>query len=285
MSFFSPKEIVSQVRQTAGAKAGTSTSSLAMLSILGGAYVAFGGLLAVVVGGGMPEMAAANPGLQKFLFGSVFPIGLILVILAGAELFTSSCAVMTVGVMTKERRLKELLKVWGVGYLFNFVGSLLVVLLIGELSGILNTEPWKTTTIAIGEAKVAQPFWQIFAKGIGANWLVCLAAWLAFAAKDTFGKILGIWFPVMTFVALGFEHSIANMFFIPMAMNLGADISWLEFFWKNLLPATLGNIVGGSLMVGLPYWYCYGRENKVEEVKEIKEVKEEVVEEELVEVK
>lgn len=262
MAFFTPKEIVAQVAHTAKIKAETATSSLALLSLLGGAYVGFGSLLAIVVGGGLPELSAANPGLQKLLFGAVFPIGLILVILAGAELFTSSCAVMSVGLLSKKHTFRHLLKVWGLGYFFNFLGSLLIVFLIGELTGILSVEPWKTSAITIGEAKVAQPFWKIFAKGIGANWLVCLAAWLAIAAKDTTGKILGIWFPVMTFVALGFEHSIANMFFVPMAIGLGADISWFDFLWHNLLPATLGNIVGGSLMVGLPYWYSYGREKK-----------------------
>lgn len=97
----------------------------------------------------------------------------------------------------------------------------------------------------------------VFIKGIGANWLVCLGMWMGYAAKDIMGKCIGIWIPVMLFVTLGYEHSIANMFFIPAAIYSGADITWGDFVVRNLIPATLGNFIGGALLVGCAYWYLY----------------------------
>lgn len=116
---------------------------------------------------------------------------------------------------------------------------------------------WSDSIQNIGYAKTSASFSTVFLKGIGANWLVALAMWLAYASKEISGKIIGIWIPVMAFVTIGFEHSIANMFFIPAAIFNGAEISWSEFIFNNLIPATLGNIVGGSILVGGIYWYIY----------------------------
>ncbi|BDD04305.1 formate/nitrite transporter family protein [Aureibacter tunicatorum] len=257
MGIFTPKEIAYQAKDTAFQKSAYSIDKFLLLSFLGGAFVAFGSILAIIVGGGSPEIAAANPGLQKFMFGAVFPVGLILVIIAGADLFTSDCAIMTIPVLKKEMKPSKLLKVWTLSYFGNFIGALFVVYFITYLTGILKPEPFSTASIDIAIAKTSNPFFKTFWKGVGANWLVCLAAWSAIAAKDVTGKVLAIWFPVMTFVTFGFEHSIANMFFIPNAMTLGADISWTTFIVKNLIPATLGNIVGGALFVGTIYTYIY----------------------------
>src|SRR5690606_5485698 len=114
---------------------------------------------------------------------------------------------------------------------------------------------------SIGEYKVSQPFMVTLVKGIICNWMVALAMWIAYAAKDIAGKIIGIWFPIMAFVAMGFEHCVANMFFIPTAIFYGADISWFEFLFKNLLPVTIGNIIGGGLLVGTAYWYLYDKKD------------------------
>jgi formate/nitrite transporter len=112
----------------------------------------------------------------------------------------------------------------------------------------------------LAEYKTNASFWVVFAKGVGANWLVALAVWAAFAANDITGKLLALWFPVMAFVAMGFEHSVANMFFMPAAIFYGAEVTWTQFLVNNLLPATLGNIVGGALFTGGLYWYAYGRQ-------------------------
>jgi len=128
---------------------------------------------------------------------------------------------------------------------------------------IIGTSPWKDYLHHLAEGKMSHDFWTVFIKGVGANWLVCLGTWMGFAAKDIAGKAIGIWIPVMIFVTLGYEHSIANMFFIPAAMYTGANITWMDFIVKNLIPATLGNIVGGALLVGCVYWYIYLKKEKI----------------------
>ena len=125
----------------------------------------------------------------------------------------------------------------------------------------VDKEPWQVYLHHYFEAKVNQDFVKVFIKGIGANWLVCLGMFMGYAAKDIAGKCIGIWIPVMLFVTLGYEHSIANMFFIPAAIYSGADITWCNFILQNLIPATLGNLIGGSLLVGCVYWYLYLKDN------------------------
>ena len=153
-----------------------------------------------------------------------------------------------------------MLKNWGLVYSGNFVGALFLAYVITYLTHIVHTSPYIDSVYNIAIGKTSHTFLVTFIKGIGANWLVCLAIWQGMSAKDTVGKIFAIWLPVMAFVAIGFEHSIANMYFIPLAIFEGADITWTTFIFKNLIPATLGNIVGGALFVGLPYGYLFGKE-------------------------
>jgi formate transporter len=257
MSYHSPLEIASLFKESAVTKNSFTSSRLFIYSILGGAFIALGGLLSLVVVGGMPGVAASNPGITKFLFGALFPLGLVLVVIAGAELFTSDCAVIPFGILHKKLKLKSLFRIWTIVYIGNFVGGLIVAYLFAFKTGILQADPWLSAAKHLAEHKASGSFITIFIKGIGANWLVCMAVWVAYAAKDVGGKIIGMWFPVMCFVAFGFEHSIANMFFIPTAMLLGSDISVYQLLIGNLLPATLGNIVGGALFVAVPYWYMF----------------------------
>jgi formate/nitrite transporter len=260
MSFKSPKEIVNAIDTAGCAKAELLWSRLLTLGFLAGAFVAFGGLLAIIVGGGVPGIKADNPGLQRLIFGGVFPVGLILVVIAGAELFTGNTACCIPAVLSKKIPCTACAKNWCVSYIGNLLGSLFVAYFLTYLTGLVAENPWLGTTISIAEAKVSQDFWQLFFKGIGCNWLVCLAVWLAVASDDVIGKIWGIWFPIMAFVALGFEHSVANMFFIPAGIFYGADVTWSQFFIKNLIPVTIGNIIGGAFFVGVVYWYVYARE-------------------------
>lgn len=257
MGFYSPKEIVEVVNQIAINKNNAKKSRTLVLAILAGGYIAMGSLLAVSVGGGMPGIAAENPGLQKLIFGSVFPLGLMLVAIAGAELFTGNTAYFTPNIMSGKMTLKAPLRNWTVVYFGNFIGSIIVAYFFAYLTDIFAEGPWNDSIMSIAIKKTSAPFYKVFLKGIAANWMVCLAMWLAYASKDASGKIVGLWFPVMVFVAMGFEHSIANMFFIPTAMFYGADITWTQFIVDNLIPATLGNIVGGAIFVGMSYWYIY----------------------------
>ena len=260
MPFKSPKAIVEAVSTAGCAKADLSLSKQSTLGFLAGAFIAIGGLLAIVVGRGSPELMKANPGLAKFIFGAVFPVGLMLVVIAGAELFTGNTAVIMPACLSKAARWKGLFRNWVVVYLSNFVGSIFVALFLAYWSGIVKGGDLGKAAAAIAEAKVNLGWWQVFLRGIGCNWLVCLAVWLAVASDDIIGKIWGIWFPIMAFVTLGFEHSVANMFFIPLGMFNGANVTIGQFLWNNLVPATLGNIIGGAGLVGGLYWWIYGRD-------------------------
>ncbi len=261
MGFKSPKETTCSVDNIGCNKIGMEVGPLLTLSFLAGAFIAFGGLLAVIVGGGVPEIKAANPGLQKFIFGAVFPVGLMLVVVAGAELFTGNNASCVPPVLSRKAPWSGLARNWTVSYIGNFLGSIFVVIFLTYMTGLFASDPWLSSITGIAEAKVSQGFWPLFFKGIGCNWLVCLAVWLAIASDDVASKVFGIWFPIMAFVAIGFEHSIANMFFIPAGIMYGASVTWSDFFIVNLIPVTLGNIVGGALFVGGIYWYVYDRKS------------------------
>jgi len=257
MQYLTPPQIASAFCKSAHTKNAFSVSKLFCYSVLGGAFIALGGLLSLVVVGGMPTVVTANPGIGKLLFGSLFPLGLILVVIGGAELFTSDCAVIPFAVINKQLKAKSIAKIWTIVYTGNFVGALVVAYFFAIQTGLLQSNPWHDAAVKLAVHKTEGSFWVTFIKGVGANWLVCMAVWLSYAAKDVISKIIAIWFPVMCFVAFGMEHSIANMFFIPTAMWLNAPINMYQFIVVNLIPATLGNIVGGVLMVAIPYWYMF----------------------------
>jgi formate/nitrite transporter len=258
MAFKSPKAIVEAAFNIGKAKTELSTPKMLVLGFLAGAFIAFGGLLAIVVGKGVnTEMLGV--GIGKFIFGGVFPVGLMLVVIAGSELFTGNCGLITPACLAGKAKWSGLLKNWVFVYIGNLIGSLFVAYFLAYATGITTSEPWLSASQSIAVGKVSKSFFALFWRGVGCNWLVCLAVWLAVASDDIIGKVWGIWFPIMAFVALGFEHSIANMFFIPLGIFLGANVTWGQFFITNLIPVTLGNIVGGAGFVGLIYWWLYGR--------------------------
>jgi formate transporter len=220
--------------------------------------------------------AKLGTGLTKLVSGGLFSVGLMLVVIAGAELFTGN-NLMVSSVMSKEITFAKMMERWGLVYLANFIGALFVGMLF-YYSGL-----WKTNDGALGAAavkvaysKVHLTFSEALWRGIGCNWLVCLAVWMALAARQTIGKIFAIFFPIMAFVAMSFEHCVANMYFIPtgivfaqkLALPLAAGVdasilTWTNFLWSNLLPVTIGNIIGGSVFVGMSYWGAYLRTAKV----------------------
>jgi formate/nitrite transporter len=266
-----PQTIAETVAQKVGvAKATSPWFTVFVLGILAGSYIGFGGLLSTTV---TFDMASKwGLGFTKILGGAAFSVGLMLVVIAGAELFTGN-NLMVSSVMSKEITFGTMAERWGIVYLANFIGSILVALLF-YFSGL-----WKTGDGALGAAavkiacnKVTLSFGEALWRGIGCNWLVCLAVWMALAARQTIGKIFAIFFPIMAFVAIGFEHSVANMYFIPTGILLlnGAGLSlpqgldpnalgWISFLWNNLLPVTIGNIIGGAVFVGMSYWGAYLR--------------------------
>lgn len=258
--YYSPKEMTQKFAASAQYKRNLPLTHFCVLSILGGAFIALGGLLTVIVAGGMPGVGEANPGLIKFIAGALFPVGLIMVSMTGADLFTSDCAAFSYPLLKKEIKISTFFKFLLISYLFNFIGTQIIAFLLSYEVGLLDNEPWKNYLHHYSEAKVNQDFFKVLIKGIGANWLVCLGMFMGYASKDIIGKSIGIWIPVMLFVTLGYEHSIANMFFIPAAIYSGAEISWDGFVLQNLIPATIGNLIGGAGMVGCAYWYLYLRD-------------------------
>jgi len=278
-SFKSPADTAKACVGLAALKEKAPLSNLILLSFLAGAYIAFGGLLAEVVTGGFA--AAGGPiGLQKLIFGAVFPVGLILVVIAGSELFTGNCMYMPFGLLAGKASGYGFARNWIWSWIFNLVGALFVAYFLAVASGILAAPPWDAAAIALaktkalggasfvaaGKTSVSLTWMQVFWRAIGCNWLVCLAVYLAIASDDIIGKIVGIWFPIFAFVAIGFEHVVANMFFIPVGIFLGG-VSWTQFFVNNMIPATIGNIIGGAIFVAVIYWWTYLRGTKKEEAK------------------
>lgn len=255
----SPGETVAAIDAAAQAKLGLANSRLAGMSVLGGMFIAVGALLAVVLTGSSTGLLADNPGLSRLLLGAVFPIGFIAVVLTGAGLFTSDCATTMVPWYRRQARAASIVRLLAVAYLANLIGAVGFALL-ARSAGLLGPDlPWTDYLLALAHNKVSHSWLEVFSKGIIANALVCTAAWQAYSSGETTGKVLGIWFPVMAFVALGTEHSIANLFFIPAAMLSGSEIGVGQFLSANLVPATVGNWVGGALLIGLPYAWLYAK--------------------------
>ncbi|MCX5670962.1 MAG: formate/nitrite family transporter [Planctomycetota bacterium] len=265
----SPQHVAEMVTKGIGVKKATvSLLNVLVLGVLAGAYIGFGAAMATLVGHDAAKVVGV--GIGQVLVGSVFSVGLMLVVIAGAELFTGNNLMIT-SVLGNEYGWGRMLGRWGVVFAANFIGSVLLAYIMYE------SNLWKMAGGAVGAkavgiayAKVNLSFGEAFFRGIGCNWLVCLAVWMALAAKDVAGKVLAIFFPIMAFVALGYEHCVANMYFIPMGLFLksagvaAADLNlesltWARFLTVNLLPVTLGNIVGGAIFVGSAYWYAFMR--------------------------
>mmetsp|Transcript_16553 Transcript_16553/g.32308 ORF Transcript_16553/g.32308 Transcript_16553/m.32308 type:complete len:316 (+) Transcript_16553:177-1124(+) len=238
------------------AKASAPWGKIFKLGIAAGCHIGFGSYLAITVGGACPAIAEANPGLQKIIFGAFgLPFGLIMTLVTGGELFTGNTALVTAAVMEGKTSKKDLMKNWVASYAGNFVGSLLLAFLAFK-SGTLGTAP---ASVAIATAKCSLPFEASFVRGILCNWLVCMAVYMASGCASLAGKMVAVWFPISAFVALGLDHSVANMFIIPLGIMRGAQISVGDFLVKNLIPVTLGNIVGGALCVMGIYGTAFGK--------------------------
>jgi len=237
------------------AKASKSWIDIFKLGIVSGCHIAFGAYLAITVGGACPGIAAENPGLQKIIFGSFgLPFGLIMTLVTGGELFTGNTALVTAAYKEGKIEGKALIKNWVASYAGNFVGSLLLAYLAFK-SGTLASGP---ASAAIATAKCSLPWDVAFVRGILCNWLVCMAVYMASGCSSMIGKMTAVWFPISAFVALGLDHSVANMFIIPLGMLRGAEITTQAFLFKNLIPVTLGNIVGGALCVMAPFGDVFG---------------------------
>jgi formate/nitrite transporter len=246
-ALLSPPEAYMYVAKDGAKKAAMTPFKTFVMALYAGAYIAFGGFLGLTVVNGCPGIVAANPGLAKLLFALVFPVGLTMNTLHGTELFTGNTMKLPAAIYEGKTDMKGLIKNWFWSYFGNFVGSLAFVALV-VASGVLAQGAMYPIKTAM--AKASLPWGQAFLRAVMANWLVCVAVWNAGAASSLPGKVLGIWPPIAAFVAIGLEHSVANMFLIPLGIALGADISFSHFLTNNLVPVTLGNIVGGLVFMG-----------------------------------
>jgi formate transporter len=268
---YSPKEIAARIEKAGVVKSAGEPLRILALSILAGAFIAFGALLYTIVTYDSGEVAT---GIMRLIGGLSFCLGLILVVVAGAELFTGNILIVMAYVDGKVS-FSHLMQNWTIVYVGNFIGAIGIVVLI-YFSGhwMIDGGAVGAKVVAIANAKVNLTWMEAFTRGVLCNILVCLAIWLCFAGHTVVDKVIAVLFPITAFVALGFEHSVANMYFIPAgifakqqpelfdtvaSMNL-EQLTTTGLFLNNLLPVTLGNIVGGSVFVALFYWFIYLRD-------------------------
>lgn len=285
-----PAEMAAKAETVGVKKANMPFWNLFLLAVLAGAFIGLGAIFATTVSAGSigikdatgaAAYATALPyGVIRLITGLCFTLGLILVVVGGAELFTGNNLII-MAFIDKKVTFGQLMRNWGIVYLGNFVGSIMTALIMfftkqymfgGGSVGI--------NALNIGEAKSGLDFIQAIALGVMCNALVCLAVWMCFSARSVTDKILAIIPPIAGFVAAGFEHSIANMYFIPIALFIKSwgdpkffeligktagdfpNLTWGNFLVGNLLPVTIGNILGGAVMVGVVYWFVYLRGKK-----------------------
>jgi formate transporter len=261
MSYKPPKEIAKAGIETGSTKARLSWDKAIVAGFLAGAYIAFAGLLAFTVTAGMPPDVWGT--LPSFFTGTVFSLGLILVIIAGSELLTGNMALVPLAAMRGRATLGQLVENWAFVLLGNLLGAVFVAYFLAVQTGVATAELPLERLTAIAHAKgIEETEWQIFLRGVGCNWLVCLAVWMALAATDVAGKVAAIFFPIMAFVAMGFDHVVANMFFLPAAIFAGdPNLGWDDTL-RNWLFAFLGNLVGAVVFVATSYWYLYLRDEE-----------------------
>jgi formate/nitrite transporter len=195
----------------------------------------------------------------------MFPVGLMMIVVTGAELFTGNCMYLVASCLAGLSTWRQLVKSWVLSYIFNFIGCLAMAYFGTYLAGMLDADPWHTYILKLGWNKSTQHGWgEILLRGIAANWLVCLALFMGIASDTFEGKVFGLWWPVFTFVAIGYEHSIANMYFISTSLMYTSTASSAsyhftigDFIARNLIPSTLGNIIGGGFFTGAVYHFVY----------------------------
>lgn len=275
-NFLSPAEVAELVVGVGQRKAEMSVTNQLILGVMAGAFIAFG-----AAGSCVAVHTVESAGVAKALAGALFAAGLVMVVVAGGELFTGNSLML---MAMAEGRISpwQLLRSWIVVYAGNFAGALLTAGLVclsgqwGMSGGLLGASVIKTAA-----GKTALSFQNAFFLGILCNWLVCLAVWMSFAARDIAGKVLVIFFPIWIFVTSGFEHSVANMYYIPAGILAAADpalaeraasvglspealanLNWGAMLQANLLPVTLGNVVGGGVLVALACWFVYRRDKR-----------------------
>ena len=288
MVFHPPVAIVAKAGDAGKYKVGIPAWNMVLRGFMSGAYIAMGGALATVCSTGIAYSAAqitagaipggfASAGMAQLVLGAVFPVGLIITVLTGAELFTGDAMLAPMAAFIHKISWAQVMTLWVFVYIGNLIGSLFWAYLMAngpfvtwDAAGAATITAFGTRAIAIAGAKVSyvgmMGMWSAFLKAIGCNYLVNLAILLGICSDDMVGKFFGIWFPIMAFVSSGLEHSIANMYFIPagiitsMLTGVPTTANWVNMWTANIIIVTLGNIVGGLFFVGILYWIAFRKE-------------------------
>jgi len=258
-----PAAVARKAEDVGVAKAGMRIDRMLALAVLAGSFIALGGLFSTVVTAG----GGSAPGVTRLLGGLVFSLGLILVVVSGAELFTGNTLIV-MSVASRRLAVSRLIRCWAIVYVGNAVGAIATAALV-VWSGRLDDPSIAARAGEIADAKTSLTLPHAFVSAVLANALVCLAVWMAMSARTVTDKVMAIVPPVTAFVAIGLEHSIANLYFVPVALLDRAwggseipdtdNLTWGHFVSHNLIPTTAGNIVGGAVLVGLVYWFVYLR--------------------------
>jgi formate/nitrite transporter len=287
MVFHPPVQIVAKAGDAGKYKTGLPTWNMLLRGFMAGAYIAMGGALATVCSTGIQATDAtlrygtASAGFAQLILGATFPVGLIIIVLTGAELFTGDAMLAPMAAFIHKISWANVINLWIWVYIGNLIGSIWYAYLMAygpfsswNAAGAATVTAFGSRAIAIAAAKTAYVgtagMWSAFLKAIGCNWLVNLAILLGICADDLIGKFFGIWFPIMAFVSSGFEHSVANMYFIPAGIftqgfvtdptAIVASVNWVTMWTSNLIIVTIGNIVGALFFVGVIYWVAFRKE-------------------------
>ncbi len=256
MAYSKPDQIMQITVENGYKKANYPLRETLILGFEAGAFIALGYLLFIRVTATLPVNL---DGLSSLIGASLFPIGLILTLLAGGELLTGNMMAVPLARMANKISTKQVMLNWFLVTVSNFAGAIFVAYVFGHLVGLTETAPFLAKTVSIAQHKIEASFLQAFLSGIGCNWLVASAVWLCYGAEDMMGKIAGIWFPTMAFVAIGFQHVVANMFVIPAAIFAG-HFTWMEYL-QNFIPVFLGNAAGGTVFIAMAYYHAYKKTN------------------------
>ena len=275
MSFVAPPDVARNCCNVQEARVKLSVPKMIVLGLAAGFYISFGAEASIMVA---HDLTALGAGFQRFMLASIFSVGLMIVINGGAELFTGNC-LLWVAYMDRKISTAELLRSWAWVLLANMVGAVFFAWMYYKTGlNTFNNSLLGAFSLKMAVAKTTTPWDQLFVRGIFCNWLVCLAVWLAFASGDVISKCVAAWIGVMTFVMSNFEHSIANMYYLPagwfakhipsvvQASGLSPEkidgLTWSSIVFGNWVPVVIGNIVGGCLFVATLYWFSYVRKCK-----------------------
>ncbi|HUU75359.1 MAG TPA: formate/nitrite transporter family protein [Methanoregulaceae archaeon] len=285
MVFHPPVAIIAKAGDAGKYKVGLPAWNMLLRGFMAGAYIAIGGALATVCATGVAGWAGA--GMGKLILGSVFPVGLIIIVLTGAELFTGDAMLAPMAAFIHKISWAQVINLWVWVYIGNLIGSIVYAFIMAygpfsgwSAAGVGSVNAFGMTAVSIAVGKVGYvgmaANFSAFVKAIGCNWLVNLAILLGICADDLVGKFFGIWFPIMAFVSTGFEHCVANMYFIPAGLmtsgwlsadqiaTIGAaklaNLTWVTMWTNNIIVVTIGNVIGGMVFVGVLYWVAFRKE-------------------------